>query len=117
MHNCIALINEQSVEVNKSIKIWSRFNHLCFLNRLLRPQPVLFNHFLVPNILLTNKVDSWSVGVVQWVERSLQTPEIPGSNPVIGSLIYSQLYLQLYLRHEIKRKKTPGMAHIYQSVP
>ena len=35
-------------------------------------------------------------GVAQLVERSLPNPEVLGSNPVIGKLVYRKLYCQLY---------------------
>ena len=34
------------------------------------------------------KAIKWAVVVAQLVERSLPIPEVPGSNPVIGNIIY-----------------------------
>ena len=40
------------------------------------------------------------------VEQSLLTPEVRGSNPVIGKLLYrSFVYYQLYCKDENKHKK------------
>ena len=33
----------------------------------------------------------WAVVVAKLVERSLPTPEVRGSNPVIGEIVYCQL--------------------------
>ena len=50
--------------------------------------------------------EDWEVVVVQLVERSLPTPEVRGSNPVIGKIC---MYYQLYWKDENKEKR-PGMA-------
>ena len=42
----------------------------------------------------------------QLVDRSLPTPEIRSSNPVIGKIY---MYYQLYWKDENKLKKSPGM--------
>ena len=39
----------------------------------------------------TNTATAWAVVVVQLVERSLPTPEVRGSNPVIGKIYIEQL--------------------------
>ena len=31
----------------------------------------------------------WAVIVAQWVERTLPTPEVRGSNPVIGEILFT----------------------------
>ena len=49
-----------------------------------------------------NYSNIWEVVVAQLVERSLPTPEVRGSNPVI-SKIY--MYHQLYWKDENKEKK------------
>ena len=51
-------------------------------------------------------------GVAQLVERSLPTPEVRGSNPVIGKLL-SDIYLftDNYIEKTKIKKKRPGMAH------
>ena len=48
-----------------------------------------------------------SVVAVQLVERSLPTPEIRGSNPVIGKFYLLSAVLKNCVE---KTKKTPGMA-------
>ena len=62
---------------------------------------------------------SWAVVVAQLVERLLPTPEVRGSNPVIGKLLY---WIFNYLptvncieRTKIKKKR-PGMAHLKKYV-
>ena len=52
------------------------------------------------------------VVVVQLAERSLPTPDIPGSNPDIGKEI-NQMYLSAncYPEKTKIKKKRPGMAH------
>ena len=50
----------------------------------------------------------------EWVEvnRLLATPEVRGSNPVIGKLLYGTFVdCQLYWKDENKEKKA-GMAHL-----
>ena len=43
-------------------------------------------------LLGVTKLFFWAVGVGQLVERSLPTPEIRGSNPVIGKIyVYYQM--------------------------
>ena len=44
----------------------------------------------------------WEVVVAQLVEQSLPTPEVRGSNPVIGKIY---LYYQLYWKDENKEKR------------
>ena len=62
-----------------------------------------------------------AVVVAQLVERSLPTPEVRGSNPVIGKKFYWTFYCQLYWEDE-KKKKRPGLAlfkitHIMSRMP
>ena len=53
-----------------------------------------------------------AVVVTQLSERSLPTPEVCSSNPVIGELLYRIfVYCQLYWKDE-KKKKRPGMAQL-----
>ena len=47
--------------------------------------------------------------VAQLAERSLPTPEVRGSNPVIGKNY--NVPCQLYGKDENKEKKTPGISH------
>ena len=49
----------------------------------------------------------WAVVVTQLVERSLPTPEVHSSNPVIGKLFYQHLsvYCQLYWKDKNKEKE------------
>jgi len=54
------------------------------------------------------------VVVTQLVERSLLTPEVRGSNPVIGKM-YIERLLPTVLEFEktkLKEKKMPGIAHL-----
>ena len=59
----------------------------------------------------------WVVVVAQLVERSLPTPEIHGSNPVISKLLYRTFNClsaaNCIEKTKIKKKKRPGMAHFY----
>ena len=51
----------------------------------------------------------WAVVVAWLVERSLPTPEVRGSNPVIGEILF--IYsLSTVLKGRKQRKKMPGMA-------
>ena len=50
--------------------------------------------------------------MAQLAERSLPILEVRGSNPVIGKNLLN-IYCQLYLKDENKRKKRPGMAHVF----
>ena len=43
--------------------------------------------------------------MAQLVEQLLLTPEIRGSNPVIGKFFYYWLYLNLYWKDENKEKR------------
>ena len=56
---------------------------------------------------------SWAVVVAQLVKRSLPTPEVRGSNPVIGKKFYRTFVyrLSIVLKDE-KRKKRPVMTQI-----
>ena len=49
-----------------------------------------------------NKIEPREVVVAQLVERSLPTPEVRGSNPVIGKIY---MYNQLYGKDENKEKR------------
>ena len=55
------------------------------------------------NRWLWNGYFKWAVVVTQLVERSLPTPEVHGSNPVIGKLLYGTfVHCQLYWKDENK---------------
>ena len=49
--------------------------------------------------------------VAQLVERSLPTPEVCGSNPVIGKKYIEDLLSTVLIRRKEKEKR-PGMAHL-----
>ena len=54
----------------------------------------------------------WAVVVAQLVERSLPTPEVRGSNPVIGKLLYI-IFVYCQCKEKTKiMKKRPEMAHL-----
>ena len=48
--------------------------------------------------------------VAQLAEGLLPTPEVCGSNPVIGKIYFECLLLTVF-KDEKKRKKRPGMVH------
>ena len=52
--------------------------------------------------------------VVRLAERSLPTPDIRGSNPVIGNFIYYQLYQLSRIDKTKIKKKRLGMAHLFK---
>ena len=56
----------------------------------------------------TNYKPSWAVVVGQLEERSLLTPEIHGSNPIIGKILSTYCIIE---KTKIKKKR-PGMAHL-----
>ena len=63
---------------------------------------------------MSNIVTRWAVVVAQLVERSLPTPEVCGSNPVIVTYLYwTFVYCQLYWKDKNKEKR-PGMAHFFK---
>ena len=51
-----------------------------------------------------------AVVVAQLVERSHPTPEVRGSNPVIGKF-YQTYILSTVLKRRKLKKQRPGMAH------
>ena len=53
---------------------------------------------------------SLSVVVAQLVERSVQIPEVCGSNPVIGKINIEHLFTVNFLLKR-RNKKMPAMAH------
>ena len=60
----------------------------------------------------TNKQHEWAVVVAQLVERQLPEPEINGSNPVIGNIIYYKLYLKNCVEEKKIKKKEAGNGSI-----
>ena len=50
--------------------------------------------------------------VDQLVEQSLPTPEIHGSNPIIGKILASILSTNCIIEETQIKKKWPGMAHL-----
>ena len=52
----------------------------------------------------------WVEVVTQLGERSLPTPEVHGSSPVIGKIYIEHVMSRLLKRH----KKRPGMAHLFK---
>ena len=55
--------------------------------------------------------EGWAVVVDQLVEQSLPTPEIRGSNPVIGKILSTQLSTNCIIEKTKIKKRMPGMAH------
>ena len=56
-----------------------------------------------------------AVAVTQLVERSLPIPEVCGSKPVIGKILYiywTFVYCQLWIEKMKIKKKRPGMSHL-----
>ena len=53
-----------------------------------------------------------AVVVAQLVERSLPTPEIRGTNPIIGKVLSTNCKLKWKVKNKEKRKKRPYMAHL-----
>ena len=51
-----------------------------------------------------------AVVVAQLVEQSLLTPEVRGSNPVIGKILYRTYLYSIHSIEKTKIKKRPGMA-------
>ena len=44
--------------------------------------------------------------VAHWAERSLITPEVRGSNPVVSTFLYRPfIYCQMYLKKENREKE------------
>ena len=60
--------------------------------------------------LISNIFTVWAVVVAQLVERSLLTPEVRGSNPVIGNNLYWIFSVNCIEKTKIKKKR-PGLAH------
>ena len=99
-----------------SSRPWDRFSYsLASSDAALAA--IIFGRFVLtfPSALCTNclrptVLPSRTVVVAQLVERSLPTPEIHSSNPVIGEIlwIYS---LSTVLNRQTERIKRPGMAH------
>ena len=58
----------------------------------------------------TGQLCKGTVVVAQLVEQSLPTPEVHGSNSVIGKICIEHLHLIVLKRQKIKVKK-PGMGH------
>ena len=63
---------------------------------------------MIDRICLNLTQMSWAVFVAQMVERSLPTPEIRSSNPVISIILSSNCLIE---KMKIKKKR-PGMAHL-----
>ena len=53
-----------------------------------------------------------AVVVAQLAERSLPTPEVRGSNPVLGKIYIEHCLLSTVLKRQEIKKKMPGMAHL-----
>ena len=51
---------------------------------------------------------SWAVVVAQLVERLLPTPEVRGSNPVIGKKLYWTFNVNCFEKTKIKKKEAIG---------
>ena len=62
-----------------------------------------------------NLGNNWAVVVAQLVERSLPTPEIHGSIPVIGNFLFRTFVnlLPNVLKRQKEKKKRSGMAHFF----
>ena len=73
---------------------------------------VKFNLKRLRPIRMSNKgwTESGAVVVAQLVERSLSIPEVRGSNPVIGKILYWTFTVNCIEKTKIKKKR-PGMAH------
>ena len=57
------------------------------------------------------------MAVAQLVERLLLTPEVRGSNPVIGKLLYGTfVYCQLYWKDENKEKEAENKPFIKKTI-
>ena len=57
--------------------------------------------------------------MAQLVERSLPIPEVRGSNPVIGKILYlywTFVYCQLCFEKTKKKKKRPGVVHLKKKI-
>ena len=52
------------------------------------------------------RLNNWAVVVAQLVERSPPTPEIRGSNPVIGKLLSNICLLSTVLKRQNKEKRS-----------
>ena len=52
-----------------------------------------------------------SVVVDKLGERSLPTPEVRDSNPVMGKIMYTELLFVNWWKYKNKGKNSPGMAH------
>ena len=66
-----------------------------------------FSTFVWAKNLIKFLAQIWAVVVAQLVERPLPTPEVLGSNPVIGEFIIEHFltYCQLYWKYENKEKE------------
>ena len=60
---------------------------------------------------LTGEAFLRAVVVAQMVERSIPTPEVHGSNPVVGKLYITYTYTVNCIEKTKIMKKRPGMAH------
>ena len=63
--------------------------------------------------------NQFKVVVAQLVEQSLPIPEIRGSNPVIGKILFINrtiVYCQLCSEKTKIKKKRPGMAHFFKKL-
>ena len=61
------------------------------------------------------KLVHWVVVVAQLVKWSLPTPEVRGSNPVIGKNLYRPITLNCIEKTKIKKKR-PAMAHFLKKL-
>ena len=55
--------------------------------------------------LVVISMNFWAVVVAKLVEWLLPTPEVCGSNPVIGEIYFEHCYFQLHRKDENKEKE------------
>ena len=53
--------------------------------------------------------------VAQLVEQSILTPEVRGSNPIIGKIYIAHLLTLNCIEKTKVKKKRPGMAHSFET--
>ena len=63
------------------------------------------------HIFMLNKRCTVGSGVAQLVEHALPTPEVRGSNPVIGKLYTENSFTVNCIEKTKIKKKSPGMTH------
>ena len=57
--------------------------------------------------------ERWAVVVAQLAEQLFLTPEVPGSNPVIGNLYVKTLHTVICWKDVSKEKKKPRLTHFW----